>query len=170
MYLNLLGAEKIQHRKVFFCWIAIFLLGHGVYSYVPLNMGGVLYFFWLPHVCQSRAGFVWTRILSCNLWRVSVLKFPWDMKEEAADSRNAAGLWLSSFLKDWAHHLSVSLSVLIYSSTPVGFIPAPLPRNWQGKCRSSPSMGTRETEALLLPSLQRISEMPSVDPFLCAIF
>lgn len=168
MYLNLLGAGKIQHRKVFFCWIVIFLLGCGVYFYVSLNMGGVFYFFWLPHVCQSRAGFVWTRILSCKLWRMSVLKFHWDVKEEAAESRNAAGLWLSSFLKERANHLCVNLSVLIYNSTPVGIIPAPLPRNWQGKCKRRPSM--YPSGILRDCSLPRISKMFSVDPFLCAIF
>lgn len=121
-------------------------------------MGGVFYFFWIPHICQSRAGFVRTRILSCNFRRMSVLKFHWEMKEEPADSRNAVELWLSSVLKDWANHPSVNLSVLIYNSTPVGFIPAPLPSKWhKGKCRSNPSMGNTDTEALLLPSLQRIS-------------
>lgn len=148
------------------------MLGCGVYFYVSLNMGGVFYFFWIPHVFQGRAGFVRTRILSCNFSRMSVLKFHWDMKEEPADNRNAAGLWLSSFLKDWANHLSVSLSVLIYDSTPVGFIPVPVPRNWHVKenARAAPPRVTGILRHCCYPLFKGSQEMPSVDPFLFAIF
>lgn len=158
---------KIQHRRVFWCWIIIALFGHGFHFCVCFNLGGVL--FLCNSSCLSEQGmFVRTRILS-YLWTMSI--FHSEVKEESVDSEYSIRLCLSSFLKDWTN-LSVNLSVLIYNSTPLGFIPAPLPSNWHvnENARATPpwviGIARHCCHLLFKGSL----ELLSIDPFLYAIF
>lgn len=160
---------KIPHRRVLLYWIIIFLLGCGFYFCVCLNLGGVSYFSWIPHVCQSTACLSGQEFYHTFGECLSFLKHHSEAKEESVDS---IGLCLSSFLKDWAN-LSVNLSVLIYNSTPVGFIPAPLPSNWHvnENARATPPpwvIGILRHCCYLL--FKGSLEMPSIDPFLYAIF
>lgn len=165
---------KIQHRRVFFCWIIFFFLGWWVLFLCWLKCGGSLLFLLNSSYSSEQGMFVKTRILS-SFRRTSVLKHQWEVKEESLDSGYSIGLSLPSSLKDWAN-LSVSLSVLSYNSTPLGFIPAPLPSNWRVNENARATSPPRPPWVIVLLRhccyrLFKVSlEMPSIDPFLYASF
>lgn len=137
---------------LFLCWFLVLCC---------LKRGGSLLFLLNSSCLLEQGMFVKTRSLS-SFWRLSILKHQSEVKEESLKSEYSTGLCLPSSLKDRAN-LSVNLSVLIYNSTPLGFIPAPLPSNWrvnENARATAPTpqpMGNSATETLLLSSLQRIS-------------